>query len=138
MLKYKTTVERVTDNFHDLGPLLKMLGVKLVSIKPGYCKLKMKVNQEHMNPHRVLHGGIPFILADTAMGLAISKLLKETELSATVNMEIYFYRSVTGPTELSTEGRVIQKGDRIVYTEAMVKRENDTIAKATAVFYIKK
>ncbi len=46
------------------------LGIEILEVKEGYCKIKMKVREEMLNGHRVMHGGISFSLADSAFAFA--------------------------------------------------------------------
>lgn len=46
------------------------MGVELLSIEEGYCKIKMTVKKEMLNGHGILHGGIAFTFADSAFAFA--------------------------------------------------------------------
>ena len=46
------------------------LGIEIMEVKEGFCKIKMKVREEMLNGHRVMHGGISFSLADSAFAFA--------------------------------------------------------------------
>lgn len=46
------------------------LGIEIVEVKNGYCKLKMNVRKEMLNGFLIAHGGISFSLADTALAFA--------------------------------------------------------------------
>lgn len=46
------------------------MGVELISIEEGYCKIKMTVKKEMLNGHGILHGGIAFTFADSAFAFA--------------------------------------------------------------------
>ncbi len=40
------------------------MGVKIIKISEGYCKIKMKLRNEMINGFNVIHGGIIFSLAE--------------------------------------------------------------------------
>jgi len=42
------------------------LGIEVLEIKEGYSKIKMTVRKEMVNGFGIIHGGIPFSLADSA------------------------------------------------------------------------
>lgn len=46
------------------------LGVELLEIKPGYCRLSMEVREEMLNGFKLAHGGISYSLADSALAFA--------------------------------------------------------------------
>jgi len=84
MLKPKEIIERMMEN----DSYSKWLGIKLVDIKKGYCKLKMHVTQEMTNGFFIAHGGICYSLADSALAFASNSngnkaLSVETSISHT-------------------------------------------------------
>jgi acyl-CoA thioesterase len=46
------------------------LGIQVLEVDEGYCKVKMTVRKEMLNGHGVMHGGISFSLADSAFAFA--------------------------------------------------------------------
>ncbi len=46
------------------------LGVELLEIKEGACKLQMTVRREMLNGFGIAHGGITYSLADSALAFA--------------------------------------------------------------------
>lgn len=47
-----------------------LLGIELLEVEPGYCKVSMKVTGDMLNAVRVTHGGVTFALADFAFAVA--------------------------------------------------------------------
>jgi len=48
----------------------KWLGIRIIDVEPGYCKLDMQVRPEMCNGFSIAHGGISFSLADSALAFA--------------------------------------------------------------------
>ncbi len=46
------------------------LGIKLIETGPGHCVLRMEVRKEMLNGFGILHGGVAFSLADSALAFA--------------------------------------------------------------------
>ncbi len=46
------------------------LGIESVEHKEGYCKIQMKVRKEMLNGFAIVHGGVSFGLADSALAFA--------------------------------------------------------------------
>lgn len=46
------------------------LGLQIIEIKEGSCKLQMTVRKEMLNGHGTAHGGITYSFADSALGFA--------------------------------------------------------------------
>lgn len=46
------------------------LGIQVLEIRKGYCKLQMQVRKEMLNGFYIAHGGITYSLADSALAFA--------------------------------------------------------------------
>lgn len=46
------------------------LGIEILKINKGYCKLQLKVRKEMLNGFNILHGGISYSIADSALAFA--------------------------------------------------------------------
>jgi len=53
-----------------LDPFSTWLGIEIIEVKKGYCKLGLKIRHEMLNSMQKVHGGISYALADTAFGFA--------------------------------------------------------------------
>ena len=58
------------------------LGMRLLSVSPGYARLAMPVRPDMVNGHHICHGGMIFTLADTAFAYACNSYNKNTVASA--------------------------------------------------------
>ena len=68
------------------------LGIEVLEITEGFCKLKMKVRDEMTNGFNIAHGGISYSLADSCLAFAanadgIQSLSIETSISHTKKVE---------------------------------------------------
>jgi acyl-CoA thioesterase len=55
----------------------KWLGIELLELKEGYCKLQMLVRDEMLNGFLITHGGITYSLADSALAFASNSKVKQ-------------------------------------------------------------
>ena len=46
------------------------LGIKVIEVSEGFCKLQMKVRNEMTNGFKIAHGGISYSLADSCLAFA--------------------------------------------------------------------
>lgn len=46
------------------------LGIEVIEANEGYCKLKMKIRPEMCNGFGIIHGGVTFSFADSALAFA--------------------------------------------------------------------
>jgi acyl-CoA thioesterase len=102
-----------------LMPIGETLGFKVESIEVGSAAVTMDVDERHANVLGATHGGLSFVLADTAMGLAHLGLLADGEAGATVEVKINFLRP-TWHTRLRAEARTVQHGDTLSLLECNV------------------
>ena len=100
----------------------------------------MEIRQDMLNGEGWLQGGVFTALADEAMVLAIYSLLEKNERIATVSEHTSF---ISGAREgaLHAAGRVVKKGNRIIFAEGEVKyNENGgkILSRTTAAFAVRK
>jgi acyl-CoA thioesterase len=64
----------------------QMLGMRIVSVAPGAATLAMMVREDMVNGHRICHGGMIFMLADSAFAFACNSYGDNTvAASATID-----------------------------------------------------
>ncbi len=61
---------------------LKLIGIRLMTIRPGYALLSMVVRPDMVNAHHICHGGFLFTLADSAFAYACNSYNRNTVASA--------------------------------------------------------
>ena len=59
MLKPKEIVDKMMNN----DAFSKWLGIEILELKKGYCKIQMKVLKNMTNGFNIAHGGISYSLA---------------------------------------------------------------------------
>ncbi len=123
--------------FHPFGDLI---GLTFTKLKEGYSQCTLVVTENLMNPHKVVHGGVLYSMADTGMGAALYSHLKSDELCATIEVKIAYFSAVKSGT-LICDTRVIHKGKTIATLESEIKNSDNLVAKAMgtySIFKIKK
>ena len=68
------------------------LGVEVLEIKEGACRLQMTVRDDMLNGFGIAHGGITYSLADSALAFASNSLGQksvsvETSISHTISLK---------------------------------------------------
>lgn len=104
----------------------------------GRSRFELDVARQHLNPHRVVHGGVVYTLVDFAMGGALTSRLEPGERCATVEIKIN-YLAVVAEGTLRAEAWVVERTRRLGVLEARVHSGADRlIALATGTFYIQR
>jgi acyl-CoA thioesterase len=85
-----------------------LLGFSHVTVAPGRASVRLTVGPQHVNSHRVCHGGILFALGDTALAYASCSTNRS---GVTLAASIAFARAaregdvVTAEAEVESDGR---------------------------------
>jgi len=116
--------------FHPFGELI---GLDFTRFEEGFTRGVLEVDERHLNPHNVVHGGVIYAMADTGMGGAVYSCLNEDELCATVEIKVVYMAPVTSG-RLTCDTRVVHQGKRIAILESEVKNGEKLVAKATGTY----
>lgn len=118
------------------GALARTLGIRPVSMDSGRARFALTVRGDHMNPNGVVHGGVVYSLADTAMGAALFSALEPGQSCTTLEIKINYLAPVTSG-ELAAEAAVVARTKRTGFLEARVRADDGAlVAVATGTFYI--
>ena len=60
----------VSKGFNPFGDLI---GLNFTKYEKEFCQCVLKVKEHLLNPHKVLHGGVIYSMADTGMGSKLSR-----------------------------------------------------------------
>ena len=114
--------EKVVDKMISEDAFSRWLGIKVLEITEGYCKLEMTVRNEMTNGFNIAHGGISYSLADSALAFAansdgIQSLSVETSISHTKKV-------ISGDT-LIAETQEISKDDKNALYNINITNQNN-------------
>lgn len=74
-------IERFMQDRQSFG-ILHLLGMKIITAEAGTGRVGITVDERLMHPQQIVHGGVIFTLADTAMSMALLPLLPQGTLLA--------------------------------------------------------
>jgi acyl-CoA thioesterase len=102
------------------------LGIEVLEIKEGYSKIKMTVRKEMVNGFGIVHGGIPFSLADSAFAFACNN---RNNLSVALDTSINFIKPVHVGDLLTAEATEIHNGKSTgLYQITITNQNNHAVA----------
>ncbi|MDX1909304.1 MAG: hotdog fold thioesterase [Bacteroidia bacterium] len=114
-------------------PVHRFLGVKVLEIRDGYCKMLFPFREEVLGNFRARrwHGGIIATALDSVGGAVASTTLTSMEDKlATIDMRVDYIRG-TSPTDLIVKGVLVRSGNRIIATDMEAWQENEQKLVAT-------
>lgn len=116
-------------------PFADLVGMTLESCKDGQSVYSLTVTDTLLNPHRVLHGGVLYSLADTGMGAALYHLLEPGQLCATIEIKINYFAPVF-EGRLTCQSRVLNRGKTVANLESELWLDERVVARANGNFAI--
>jgi uncharacterized protein (TIGR00369 family) len=118
--------------------LTSLFGEEPIHEEPGLARWRYRVKREHFNPGGSLHGGVISTILDTAMGHSVRTVRPPDCGHAAIDLNVKFLRPTLEDGALLTfEGRVVQKGKRIVFSEgSATDEEGRLLARSTSSYAI--
>jgi acyl-CoA thioesterase len=102
------------------------MGVEVLEVKEGYSRIRMTVRKEMVNGFGIVHGGLPFSLADSAFAFACNN---RNNLSVALDVTITFMKAVNVGDILTAEAKEIHNGRSTgVYLIHVTNQKNEQVA----------
>ena len=102
------------------------MGVEVLEVKEGYSRIRMTIRKEMVNGFGIVHGGLPFSLADSAFAFACNN---RNNLSVALDVTITFTKAVNVGDVLTAEAKEIHNGRSTgVYLVSIFNQKNEQIA----------
>jgi acyl-CoA thioesterase len=118
--------QQVVDHMMDHDAFSQWMGIQVLDIQEGYSKIKMTIRKEMVNGFGIVHGGIPFSLADSAFAFACNN---RNNLSVALDVTITFTKAVNIGDELTAEAKEVHNGRSTgVYLIAVTNQKNEQVA----------
>ncbi len=117
---------KVVDKMITGDAFSQWLGIEILEITKGYCKLKMIVRKEMTNGFDIAHGGISYSLADSALAFAANS---DGIQSLSVETSIAHTKKVMSGDTLIAETQELSKNDKsAVYNINITNQDNVEVA----------
>jgi acyl-CoA thioesterase len=102
------------------------MGVEVLEVNEGYSRIKMTIRKEMVNGFGIVHGGLPFSLADSAFAFACNN---RNNLSVALDVTITFTKAVNVGDVLTAEAKEIHNGRSTgVYLISVINQNNQQVA----------
>jgi len=83
------------------------LGIEVLEIREGYSRIRMVIRSEMLNGFGIVHGGVPFAMADSAFAFACNN---RNNLSVALDVTISFMKALHAGDVLTAETSEIHNG----------------------------
>ena len=116
----------VVDHMMENDFFSQWMQVKVLEIKEGYSKIQMTIRKEMVNGFGIVHGGLPFSLADSAFAFACNN---RNNLSVALDVTITFTKPVNVGDVLTAEAKEFHNGRSTgVYVITVTNQRDEQIA----------
>ncbi len=125
--------KRVVEKMISGDAFSQWLGIEVLEITKGFCKLKMTVSDEMTNGFNIAHGGIAYSLADSCLAFAanadgIQAVSIETSISHTKKV-------VSGDTLIATSKEINKSIKTALYYITITNQDNLEVAHLKGTVY---
>jgi len=120
----KSTAQLVFDKMMTTDYCSQWMGIEAVSLKEGYCKIKMTVHRDMLNGFGILHGGIAYAFADSAFAFASNSYGR---IAVSVTGSMSFAKSAKEGAVLFAEATALNVGHKTAEFDVNVTDEKGVI-----------
>ena len=121
-----TIHQEVVDHMMENDFFSQWMGVKVLEVKEGYSRIQMTIRKEMVNGFGIVHGGIPFSLADSAFAFACNN---RNNLSVALDVTITFTKPVNIGDVLTAEAKEVHNGRSTgVYLITVTNQKHEQVA----------
>lgn len=133
VLNKDSTPYKIVTHMIENDPFSQWMGIKILDVKEGYCKISCKIRKEMLNGFQVTHGGIVFSLADSALAFSAATYGR---VSLAIDNSISFTRKTTAGETLVASSTCIHITHKTGVFEIDICNSNaELIAKMKATVY---
>lgn len=105
-------------------PFSQWIGVKILDVKFGYCKLQCIITKQMLNGFNIAHGGIIFSLADTALAFSAATTGR---VALALNNSITFTRKAKLNDVLTATSKKVNLTNRTGLFEVTITNQDSEI-----------
>lgn len=118
--------QQVVNKMMEHDAFSQWLGIQVVAVREGYSKLQMTLRADMLNGFGVIHGGVTFSLADSALAFACNN---RNNLSLALDVSITFTKSGLPGDVFTAEAREVHNGRSTgLYLISITNQHNQSVA----------
>ncbi len=117
-----TSVSRIIDEMFDQDYFSQWLGIERLDEATGYCVLRMTIRREMLNGFGIVHGGIAYSLADSALAFASNTHGRQ---AVSIETSISHLESLREGDTLTARAEEEHLGHKIAVYRVVLTNQND-------------
>jgi uncharacterized protein (TIGR00369 family) len=107
-------------------PYFTLLSMELKSFDLGESRLEVEIQQKHLQPYGIVHGGVCASITDAAIYWAVYAGMEETVGLTTLELKLNYLAPVSAG-RLIAKGRSVKAGKSICLGEASVEDDKGNL-----------
>jgi len=121
---------------------LGLVGAEVEERRAGYARIALQLQEHHMNPGGVMHGGVVTALLDEALATAVAAArgpeANRAQPHTSIEMNASFLRAARAGDAVVVEGRLLRQGRSVIFGEAEARKRGDDrlVSKARFTFLV--
>lgn len=117
---------QVVTNMMEADLFSQWLGITVIDAREGYSKVQMTLRDDMVNGFGIIHGGVPFSLADSAFAFACNN---RNNLSVALDTAMNFTRTSKPGDVLTAEAMELHNGKSTgLYTVTVTNNRKEQVA----------
>ena len=117
--------KKIIGKMYENDAFSKWLGIEIIEVEKGKCKLKMPIRDEMCNGFGIIHGGITFSFADSALAFAANT---HGRLSVALECSISYPNPVKIGDTLFAEANEVSLSNKIgIYNIPVINQNGDLV-----------
>jgi acyl-CoA thioesterase len=118
--------KKVADKMMNGDAFSQWLGIEVLEITTGFCKLQLKVREEMTNGFAIAHGGISYSLADSCLAFAANS---DGMQAVSIETSISHTKKVKSGDVLTATSKEINKSSKTaLYYITITNQDSEEIA----------
>ena len=118
--------KKIVKKMIDSDAFSQWLGIKVIEVSEGFCKLEMTVREEMTNGFNIAHGGISYSLADSALAFAANS---DGIQSLSIDTSISHTKKVISGEKLIAKTQEVSKNEKnAVYNISITNQDHIIVA----------
>ncbi|PVW17302.1 PaaI family thioesterase [Marixanthomonas spongiae] len=124
--------EKIPHKMLSLDAFSQWLGIEILEVELGRCKVGMTVRKEMLNSMGKAHGGISYSLADTAFGFAANT---HGKYAVSIETSINHIEALNEGDYITAESVIEKATNKLGFNIVEVKRGDELVALFKGVVY---
>ncbi len=114
----KSVVDKMISN----DSFSKWLGIEVVEVHEGFCKLQLQIRDDMTNGFKIAHGGISYSLADSALAFASNSYGLQ---SLSIENSISYIKKVIAGDIITATTKEISKSEKFANYNILISNQKD-------------